>query len=386
MEKFYLMNSATKVLSFFHERTEIGDIYSNVDIFAPEQLPVRLRAVCSGDAVENWINRRSIPVNRHHMKAVLGALNLEKPFDLMRYSHALSLNDTFWIKKEDEDISFSSINLYDNKFDEALGWIAFTGLPSDISRNLSTPELTTFGMLPKYWQRIRRIGIDDIILCKGGTSGYSNAGYEPYNEVAAFITAKYLGIEAIPYHLEKRNGKIVSISELFTTKSCGLVTASEYLDFRAKIPGYRSLRMCLEAMAEDNIDLLPFYRMCLLDYIIENFDRHLNNWGFSVDNVTQQIIGISPIWDNGMSLDFGKPADMRTKFDFASFNVKYDFVKSCTFANEFKHSVNHLLTVIRSGRLFNEIYAAVESEYPSEDYTKNVVKFIEERCLEFQIF
>jgi hypothetical protein len=380
MEKFCLMNSEIEVLSFVHDRTDIGDVYSDVNIFSPKQLPIRLRKIHSGDAVENWINRRSIPVNRHHMEAVLGALNLKRPFDLMRYSHALSLNDTFWIKKEDEDVAFSSINLYDNKFDEALGWIAFTGLPSDISRNLSTPELTTVGMLPKYWQRI---GINDIILCKGGTSGYSNAGYEPYNEVASYIIAKYLGVETIPYHLEKRSSKIVSISKLFTTKSRGLITASEYLDFRTKIPGYKSLKMCLEAMAEDNIDLLPFYRMCLLDYIIENFDRHLNNWGFSVDNAAQRITGLSPIWDNGMSLDFGKPLDMRTRFDFASFNVRYDFVKSCIFASDFKHSVNRLLAVIHSGKLFDEIYTAVKIGYPSEGYTSNVVKFTEERCLEF---
>ena len=94
------------------------------------------------------------------MEAMLGALKLEKPFDIMRYSHALSLNDTFWMKEESEEVTFADINLYDNKFDEALGWIAFTGLPSNISCNLITQELTTAGMLPKFWQRI---GFKDIV-------------------------------------------------------------------------------------------------------------------------------------------------------------------------------------------------------------------------------
>jgi hypothetical protein len=380
MEKFYLMNGETKVLSFVHDRTDIGDIYSDVDVFASEQLPIRLRNKCTGGEFRDWIDRRSIPVNRHHMEAVLGALNLEQPFDLMRYSHGLSLNDTFWIKKEDEDVTFSSINLYDNKFDEALGWIAFTGLPSDISRNLSTPELTTVGMLPKFWQRL---GIGDIVLCKGGTAGYSNAGYEPYNEVASHVVAKYLGIETIPYHLERRSSKVVSVSKLFTTKSCGLITASEYLDFKYPSRRNKYLDDALKSMVEDNIDLFPFYKMCLLDFIIENFDRHLNNWGFKKDNVTQRIVGLSPIWDNGMSLDFGKPFDIRARFGFASFNVKYDFVKSCEYVNDFKHLVNQLLIVIHSGKLFDKIYTSVESEYPSVEYTKNIVKFVEERCLQF---
>jgi len=31
--------------------------------------------------------------------------------------------------------------------------MAFTGIPSEVSKNLSTPELTTVGVLPKYWDR-----------------------------------------------------------------------------------------------------------------------------------------------------------------------------------------------------------------------------------------
>jgi len=49
------------------------------------------------------------------MDAMLVSLNLEKPFDLLRYSHALSLNDTYWIKEESEHLTFSQVNLYDNK-------------------------------------------------------------------------------------------------------------------------------------------------------------------------------------------------------------------------------------------------------------------------------
>jgi len=380
VERFQLLNNNTIVASFTHERTLLGDTYGDIVVHVPEQLPIRLKKTCTDRAFDNWISRRSIPVNRHHMEAMLGALNLEKPFDLMRYSHALSLNDTFWIKEESEDVTFSAINLYDNKFDEALGWIAFTGLPSDISRNLSTPELTTVGMLPKYWQRI---GMEDIILCKGGTSGYSNAGYEPYHEVAAHIIAKYLGVQTIPYHLEKRNDKIVSISKLFTTKQTGLITGSEYIDYKSDIAGYRSLRDFLTYMKEDEIDSQGFYEMCFLDYIIENFDRHLNNWGFNVDNQTQRITGFAPIWDNGMSLDYDKPQEMRDKFDFASFNIKYDFLKDCPYTRDFQSRVNKLLVRIKSNELLGEIYTATKAYYPEMNLHKRTVEFVAERGMDF---
>ena len=130
MEKFQLFNADTLVLEFAHERTLTGDRYSEIVVHEPSQLPIRLKNKCDEAHLQDWIERRSVPVNRHHMEAMLGALNLEKPFDLMRYSHALSLNDTFWIKEESEQVTFAEINLYDNKFDEALGWIAFTGLPT----------------------------------------------------------------------------------------------------------------------------------------------------------------------------------------------------------------------------------------------------------------
>ena len=380
MERFQLLNGDVLVASFSHNRTLLGDVYSDIIVYEPSQLPIRLKKECSDRTFDDWIRRRSVPVNRHHMEAMLGALNLKEPFDLMRYSHALSLNDTFWIRGEGEDVNFAAINLYDNKFDEALGWIAFTGLPSDISRNLSTPELSTVGMLPKYWQRI---GIDDIILCKGGTSGFLNAGYEPYREVAAHIIAKHLGVITIPYHLEKRNDKIVSISKLFTSKQTGLMTGSEYIDYKSDIAGYKSLRDLFLFMKEDGIDPCGFYEMCFLDYVIENFDRHLNNWGFSINNQTQRITRFAPIWDNGMSLDYDKPMDMRERFDFASFNIKYDFIKDCEHTRDFARRINRLLVVIKSGELFKEIYEATSKFYPNDMVTQGTVKMVEERCKKF---
>jgi len=380
MERFQLFNGDSLVLSFTHERTLTGDEYSDVEIYDSCQLPIRLKAKCDENHLQDWIERRSVPVNRHHMEAMLGALNLEKPFDLMRYSHALSLNDTFWIKEESEHLTFAQINLYDNKFDEALGWIAFTGLPSDISRNLSTPELTTVGVLPKYWQRI---GIEDIVLVKGGTSGYSNAGYEPYREVAAHTIASKLGVKTIPYHLEVKNGKIASVSKLFTSKQIGLVTCSEYIDNKHPDLQLKSFNQLLSAMKEDHVDPKQFYEMCFLDFIIENFDRHQSNWGFSVDNQTQAILGIAPIWDNGISLDYDKPDDMRKVPMFASFRIGYDFVKDCKYTNEFQGRVRKLLVSIKSGELFKNIFTATKEFYPNEELTTKTLDFVMERCEEF---
>jgi len=379
MERFQLLNADTLVLSFSHDRTLLGDVYQDIIVHEPGQLPIRLKKQCSHEALGDWINRRSVPKNRHHTEAMLGALDLEKPFDIMRYAYALSLNDMFWMKGESEAMSFADVSLYDNRFDEALSRIAFTGLPSSASYHL-TPELTTVGMLPKFWQRI---GFQDIILVKGGTSGYSNAGYEPYREVAAHIIADQLGIKTIPYQLQMVCSKIASVSKLFTSKEIGLMTGSEYLDYNYPNIRTKTLLDLFAAMNQDEIDPRPFYEMCFLDYIIENFDRHLNNWGFCVDNQTQRILGFAPIWDNGMSLDYSKPKDLRERFDFASFSLKYDFVKDCTYTKAFQSMTNKLLVNIKSGVLFERIYDATKDYYPDRQLTENTLAFVEERCMEF---
>jgi len=381
MARYYLMNAHNRVLIFDHEHTDIGDQYKVVSIADPFLLPIDLRQdEITTARISDWIERRVIPTGRHHMEAVLSAINLQNHFDVLYYSHGMSLNDTFWIQEESEELDYDAINLYDNPFDEALGWIAFTGIPSGISRHLSTPELTTEGMLPKYWHRI---STNDIILCKGGTEGYSNAGLEPFAEVVAYCIAKKIGVNTIPYHLERRNGKPVSISRLFTTKESGLLTASRYLSYKEPGVRYISMQVALEHMQKDFDDLSPFYHMCFFDQIIENGDRHLNNWGFSVDNATQKITGFSPLWDNGAALYYERAEDMRAKFDFASFNIRYDFLKTCPFRRELAAQARGLIAAIGDGGLEQECMEAVAGFERYEARVKPTLAFVERRCQGF---
>ena len=381
MTKYYLMNSDTLVMTFEREATDVGNTYTIISIDRHELLPsIFRRADNMSFAMTDWVQRRTIPVNRHHMEAILGAINMEDRFDILCYCHGLSLNDTYWVQADYENLRFDDINLYDSPFDEALGWIAFTGLPSSISRNLSSPEFTTDGMLPKYWQRI---SADNIILCKGGTEGYSNAGLEPYAEIMSYIIAKQIGVKSIPYHLETRDDKPVSISKLFTGKTLGLLTANNYL--AEAYPGYNyiSLDMALVRIQEDFDDLAPFYDMCFFDHIIENGDRHLNNWGFSIDNATQTISGFAPLWDNGAALYYERHEDMRKRFNFASFDIRYDFLKSCPFRCELAAKARALVAAIGDGSLQKECLEAVAGFERYEARVEPTLSFVRERCREF---
>ena len=58
-----------------------------------------------------------------------------------------------------------------------------------------------------------------IYLYKGGTSGFSNLGFEPYSEMYAYQVAQVMGVNAIRYTLTKDLKKtLCSKCELFTSK------------------------------------------------------------------------------------------------------------------------------------------------------------------------
>lgn len=286
-----------------------------------------------------------------------------------------------------ELLTFDEINLYDNSFDEALGWIAFTGLPSNISRNLSTPELTTEGALPKYWQKMNS---SNIILVKGGTDGYANAGGEPYSEVTASLIANILGINCINYKLDNRNGKVVSISKLFTTKELGLITINDLLKYKFHGRDKVSLNETLSMLKSLLGTVEPIYDMCFFDWLIKNDDRHLNNWGLLIENKTREFSGFAPLWDNGMSLlwsnmkqDFSQSYNYNNTF--ASFNIPYDFILECEYREKYIKMSNKLLKKINSG----ELLEMLEPIYSYRNETKHcwkapyVVEMLRLRCEQY---
>ena len=44
-------------------------------------------------------------------------------------------------------------------------------------------------------------------------------------------------------------------------------------------------------------------KMCIIDYIIGNPDRHLRNWGFIQDDSTGNLIGLAPLFDHDRSFE-----------------------------------------------------------------------------------
>lgn len=277
-------------------------------------LPLDLEEV-SEKGIESWVHHRSIPKNRAYVNTLLSAmgLSINRPFDILRVSKALSLNDCYWVTEENFAGSFDKYNLYDNRFSRTLGQIAFTGYGSSgVSGITSSPELTTNGMLPKCWRRESGI----IRLYKGGTEGASNAGFEPYSEFYASQIAEILEIDAVKYGLSKWKGTLCSTCEIFTSKERAYVPAGKIVHRG----GMAAVRAFYRELGEDYLKALD--DMIVFDAVILNTDRHYGNFGFLVDTAANKICAPAPLFDHGNSLlNFiakDAAADKRAAMQYAS--------------------------------------------------------------------
>ena len=247
------------------------------------------------EGIAKWLKHRTIPKNRAYVHNFLSkcGLNINRPMTIMKVSKGLSLNDCYWVVEEGFEGTYDKFNLYDNRFSQVLALIAFTGYGSSIRTSLaSCPEFTTNGMLPKCWRR--KDG--KIMLYKGGTSGASNTGNEPYSEYYAAQIAKVLGVNAIEYGLSKWKGELCSTCELFTSKEYSFLPVGRVVTSG----GMKAVREYYEKLGQTFVDALN--DMLVLDAIIMNTDRHFGNFGFIVDNKTNKIVAPAPLFDHGNAL------------------------------------------------------------------------------------
>lgn len=257
-------------------------------------LPLDLVDV-TGEGVNTWIKRRTVPKNRAYVNALLSSmgLSINRPIDIIKASKGLSLNDCYWVTEDGFDGNFDSYNLYENRFNRVLGLIAFTGYGSSNVKGLtSSPEFTTNGMLPKCW---RREG-GKIKLYKGGTEGASNTGNEPYSEYYAYEISKALGVDAVPYKLSMWKQRLCSVCELFTNKDTSFVPIGRIV----RSGGMQAVREYYESLGENFVSALN--DMIVFDAVVFNTDRHFGNFGVLVDSRTNRITAPAPLFDHGNSL------------------------------------------------------------------------------------
>ena len=206
----------TELMRFSMEKQGLSGLVAEILYTNEEQahlLPLDMER--TGEGVIHWLERRVIPKNRAFVDEILKTLGLSHndTKGIIDVCKGLSLNDSYWVVPEGFEGGFSQYNLYENRFSEILALVAYTGAGGSRQAFTTSPELTTGGMLPKAWRYVEH---DGIYLYKGGTTGASNAGREPYCEYYASQIAETMRLNAVHYDLENWKGITASKCALFT--------------------------------------------------------------------------------------------------------------------------------------------------------------------------
>lgn len=301
--------------TLMHKRTAVADIELDdasgfiqkiSNVYAEEHLPVGVpvrHGVTDRTALNEWWTDRSIPASRSGIREALETLDITSTKMLLIRCYGLSLSDQYWICPEGSNLTWDKINFFNNDFSDDIGDVLFGNNKKANPINFSSPDNTSDGNLKKRWKIIN----GKRCLIKGGSSPFRQ---QPFNEVIAAGIAERLKIPHISYSITWNKGAPYSICEDFVTENTELVPAWRIIKTQKKDNStsvYQHFVNCCEALGVK--DVVPFLdRMIVLDYIIANEDRHLNNFGLLRNAETLEWIGMAPIYDSGSSLGYDKVA------------------------------------------------------------------------------
>ena len=307
--KCILMNKNMEILMAEYD-SATGVFTKIIDVYNIDYAPYILTSFYDKDDINNnpfrtnltdWFKGRGIPSWRDKLDLLLHRLNIIAPSELLDKAFGLSLSDQYWLKPYNLDVCYDDINFFDNDFD----YTEF--MEASLSKNsktiikessLKTPNNTTDGMLKKAWI----IENGTRYLLKGG---YKDELLQPFNEVLASEICRRLGFSHVEYSLDTYKDIVVSKCPCFINKDTELITCYQIRNDMKRYDNVRDYEEYIKILEEHGIidARVKLENMYILDYIIMNEDRHLNNFGIIRDVNTGKWLDVAPIFDNGQSLN-----------------------------------------------------------------------------------
>ena len=289
-----------------------------------------------------WIKDRGADLQRSYMRAILRRLNLPL-LDVsaaVMFVHAAAINDTFWVKERDSDLTYNDVKFSNDAYFKAAlcGDAGLFGLPIE-----TTPEITNIGSFNKGW---RLIG-GKWYLYKSGSA------LEYFSELFVSALAAELGLGAVTYWMDA--GYIVC--ENFVRDGQCFEPAKSVVGNNI---GYMDNG---KAMREFGL-LKPYLDLIFTDVIVRNADRHEFNYGFITDE--RGIVSLAPNFDNNVSLFFSGIPDNLTRQDVlvAEFCEVLQYLDTISF----RYALPRLDEGVIA-RAYNQIEEPYRSEVPIKTLT-----------------
>lgn len=238
----------------------------------------------------HWCASRVLTLDRTFAKEILNSIGVsqvvtdqERAKISLSY-HCVSLTDVFWVREQGENVSFAELNLYDHPLNDAVVELSLKGKQMTVTNRELAQDLSTKGCFPKAWIRTE----EGFLLLKDG-------GEETVRkELLASAICQCFDIPQVVYRKRFYDGEPVTESKIITSKDCSMASKWAY-DIYAINNDLDTVEECIK------LDPITYYGMNILDYLVGNTDRHPENWGFLIDNATNQPISLYPLMDFNQS-------------------------------------------------------------------------------------
>ena len=253
-------------------------------------LPISMQATPITSAYDfansfgRWLRGRVLPLERENAWMLYNMLHIDRIEDndtalqICMLCKGVSVLDSYWIKT-DPTLSWADVNVRKVTLNDTVFQIALHQSGCTIQGALITPEYTTNGTYAKAWRRYN----DGLYLLKKSGHDRSDAIIE---EFVSNILDK-MTVEYVPYIMVEDNGIECCACPCIATENLSVVPARDYHGIKKKVT---------------DLDLVNFSRMCVVDYLIMNADRHSCNYGLYYSSVTNAALFLHPLFDHNKAL------------------------------------------------------------------------------------
>lgn len=283
MNNIFYLKLAEKLICEF----SISKDKKTISTITPFVEKEHLLFLTSPEKFNNWITNRVWFKQQREFKDKTTKENFKNLEFLFSVNHLTTIADDFWISNNPSETFQKEKWLSETKY---------SFFKSDSNNNGA--NLISGGFEKKRW-----VFKNNTWFLQKGFEEASTA-----NEIFAFKFSELLKDKKIinnPYQLcLTGNKQIFNENQNFKPNNQSFLPINTYLDVEKPQNGENWLQN--ESNVELLIKLIPNAKVFLKDLIvfdgiIWNIDRHTNNIGFFIDNNTLDIIGFSPIFDNGCS-------------------------------------------------------------------------------------
>ena len=313
----YLMLGNKPILQF-----DLSKMYFN--IIDKDRLPIPLRGIWNENkeytidkntfseekiqemqqyiqAIQHYLSTRVLNLSRKNAKKLLNAYNFSQSQDEITKAKiaiickGVSMIDSYWINTDDFKFNWKEINVRTNSLNKIVSHIALTGSSLTATGRAHTPEFALHGAYAKSWIREE----DGIYLYKAGT-GLNEEKIEcSVSKILECFNVNRLKYELTKY-INKEDDTNLSVSKCkcMSNERYSICSAEDIYSMCNR-QGIDFLKYVLSIDAEN------IYKMCIIDYLISNSDRHLGNWGFYVNNETGIITCCHDLYDHNNAFDEG---------------------------------------------------------------------------------